>query len=74
MSEIKIEKIELLKEALANGVNVVAGAGFSVLPDFEGKCLPTGDKLCNELENKFGGRVAGWNLEEYSSILEKKIS
>ena len=71
MSDIKIEKAELFKEALANGVNILAGAGFSVLPDLTGKSLPTGEQLCDELEKKFGGRVPGWGLEEYTQILER---
>lgn len=68
----KIEKIDLFREALANGINIVTGAGFSVLPDNSGKRLPNAKQLCAELEVRFNEKNEGWDLEILSDIIESR--
>lgn len=51
---IEIAREDLFKEKLLTGINLFTGAGFSCLPDEEGRCLPTADELCPEICKKFG--------------------
>ena len=50
---IKIDREDLFAEKVLSGINLFTGAGFSCLPDDEGKFLPTADELALELCKKF---------------------
>lgn len=51
---IEVKREDLFIEKLLSGINLFTGAGFSCLPDEEGKSLPTADDLCPEICEKFG--------------------
>ena len=51
---IEIAREDLFKEKLLSGINLFTGAGFSCLPDEDGKSLPTVNELCPEICEKFG--------------------
>lgn len=50
---VKIDNKDLLIEKLTTGICLFTGAGFSVLPDNQGRTLPNGSQLAKELMNKF---------------------
>lgn len=50
---IKIDNASLLAEKLCTGISLFTGAGFSLLPDQQGKTLPEGLELAQELVKKF---------------------
>ncbi len=66
---IKIENEEVLKNALICGINLFTGAGFSILPDKEGKKLPLGPQYAEELKTKFGITIPGNNLDQIANIM-----
>ncbi len=49
----KIENVELFREKLRTGICFFTGAGFSTLPDKDGKKLPTATILAKEIAQKF---------------------
>ncbi len=49
----KIDNSELFLEKLRTGICLFTGAGFSTLPDKDGKKLPTSSDLAKELAKKF---------------------
>jgi len=57
--KLDIDNESILKEHLKKGINLFTGAGFSVLPGMDGKCLPTGKELADEIRNLF-------KIEKYS--------
>lgn len=62
---IQIDKQMLFKEALENGINLFTGAGFSKLPDPNGKLLPDAPDLSSEICERFNVSSS------YSSDLER---
>ena len=64
-----IENEYSFKEALGSGINILTGAGFSLLAEDEsGRALPAGNALKAELEAEFG--VKGSSLEALATILK----
>ena len=54
MSDIDIQNENSFQHALHAGMNLFAGAGFSILSkDAQGRYLPLGDSLCEELVDAF---------------------
>ncbi len=70
--DIEIGRIDLFKEKLLTGINLFTGAGFSCLPDEDGKKLPTGDELCPEICERFGlsYEVFGSDLEAICALAD----
>lgn len=67
---IKIEKNGLFHQALAGGINLFLGAGFSLYArDEEGRPLPDGDALTRELSEQFGVSP-NMSLPQMSTILK----
>jgi len=67
---MKIYNEHTLQQALKDGINIFAGAGFSILAkDKNGLFLPTGNKLAKELQIEFGLSIS--DLVKQSTILEK---
>ena len=62
---IQIDQEAMFKEALISGINLFTGAGFSKLPDANGKTLPDAAELCGEICEKFSISAA------YSNDLER---
>lgn len=61
-----------LSKALEEGVNIFIGAGFSVLAkDGEGKHLPVGDALVNEIRSTFQSVPPNLDLAKTAMFLEK---
>lgn len=48
-----IDKENMFRTALATGINIFAGAGFSRLPDLDGNYLPAASELCTEICSHF---------------------
>lgn len=69
---IEIENENLLKKAMESGVNIFAGAGFSVLPSPSGNSLPTGDELKLELSREFGIKSDGLSLVDVATIINSR--
>lgn len=71
---IKIDRENLFKERLSSGINLFTGAGFAILPDDDGVCLPTAKLLCDELLEKFNldGDIYGDDLETLSALVDKE--
>lgn len=66
---MKIEHENTLKQALNAGINIFAGAGFSVLAsDVKSKTLPIGSKLASELQTFF--HLPKLDLVKLATILE----
>lgn len=60
-----------LIDAMHSGLNLFVGAGFSVYAkDKNGRNLPTGNKLIEELHTNFGSGQK--DLARYCSVMEKK--
>ena len=71
---IKIEEKNTFDKALKNGISLFLGAGFSVLSqDKQGKNLPCGVELLEELKDKFPKVKAFNDLSKVSTVLEKSI-
>lgn len=51
--KVKIDNVELLREKLHTGICFFTGAGFSSLPDKNGKKLPTAKILAQDIVDKF---------------------
>lgn len=64
---IKIDFEHLLKEYMREGINIFAGAGFSILPNSKGESLPLGSELVNLLCEHFN-----YN-NEYNFSLQRLI-
>lgn len=70
---LHIDKPEMFKEALSNGINIFAGAGFSKLPDSHGRCLPAANELCDDICSVFSiPSSRNWDLEQISSLVNLK--
>lgn len=67
---IEIARKDLFKEKLLTGINLFTGAGFSCLPDEDGKGLPIADELCPEICGKFGlsYKIFGNDLEAICAL------
>jgi hypothetical protein len=62
-----------LIQSLRTGINIFAGAGFSVLPSPDGCCLPLGSTFAVELCNKFGFENSfGYDLPDLSELLTRE--
>lgn len=48
-----IDCVEMFKAALQRRINLFTGAGFSALPDPDGKCLPDATQLCEDICDRF---------------------
>ncbi len=72
---MKLEKLEyedMFKKALRNGIMLFCGAGFSVeSEDANGKKLPTGDGLLEELKQRFSSIQSYTNLPRACTKLER---
>ena len=70
---LHIDKPEMFKEALSKGINIFAGAGFSKLPDSNGKYLPTANELCDDICSAFSISTSlNLDLEQISSLVNLK--
>lgn len=69
---MNIEHEDLLKRYLSDGINLFAGAGFSVLPDNEGNKLPTGLELKDEICNFFKEDAKDLSLEDICTVVDSK--
>jgi hypothetical protein len=69
---MRIENEHTFKKALSEGINLFAGAGFSVLAnDCEGRPLPIGSEFAAELLSKFDiPKSTSLDLSKISTILE----
>lgn len=66
-----IDCVEMFKVALQTGINLFTGAGFSILPDANGKVLPASNDLCNEICERFSiNPKYKDDLEKLSNILK----
>ena len=67
-----IEFKNTFERALRTGINLFVGSGFSILSkDSEGRPLPTGGELANELATVFGMSSA-LKLAQIATILENQ--
>lgn len=67
-----IESKKTFERALQEGINIFTGAGFSVLSsDKDGRLLPIGDDLKNELLKKFPGTPATLQLPQLCTLISK---
>lgn len=70
---MKIEYENTFRKALADGINLFLGAGFSVLAQgADKKPLPVGGQLADELVSKFGAHdlsLSGLNLPQICQVL-----
>ena len=67
---MKIENENTFRTALNDSLNLFVGSGFSTLAkDSEGRSLPIGSELCDELTENFNLRE-GLNLMQVSTILK----
>lgn len=58
---------------LSRGLNMFCGAGFSVEAcDTQGKKLPTGPNLLNDLKKEFSGLDSFTRLDRASAVIERK--
>ena len=65
-----IDCAEMFKVALQNGINLFTGAGFSTLPDPDGKRLPVASELCKDICIRFSiDPKYKENLEQLSNIV-----
>lgn len=65
-----IDCVEMFKAALQRGINLFTGAGFSTLPDPDGKCLPDATQLCEDICDRFSiNPKYKSDLEQLSNIL-----
>lgn len=69
---IEIDNEETFKECLKNGINLFTGAGFSILPDVEGKELPLGNEYAKELSEHFGLKKQYVDLDRLSNLLPQE--
>ena len=70
---LRIDKANMFKEALINGVNIFAGAGFSKLPDPNGKSLPEASELCSDICSAFSiPSTFNSDLEKVSNLVNLK--
>jgi len=68
-----IDKENMFKAALATGINIFAGAGFSSLPDSTGNRLPLASELCAEICSHFSLNPSYKDdLEMLSAILQTR--
>ena len=68
-----IDKPAMLKEKLQNGINLFTGAGFSKLPDLDGRVLPDAADLCDEICKQFSlSSTYDNNLEKISNIVNRR--
>ena len=71
--DIKIDHPNLFTEKLQNGINLFAGAGFSKLPDKDGKELPDASLLCEEICEVFSLESSYENdLERVSNVVNRR--
>jgi len=69
--EIEIDNSSTFKANLSNGINLFTGAGFSVLPDSAGSCLPTSQGLAEEISIKFGVALFGDINKTFGIAMDK---
>lgn len=72
--KIQIEEQNTFEKALKKGISLFLGSGFSVLSkDEQGRNLPCGQGLLNEIKKEFP-RISDFNdLSKVSTFLEKSI-
>lgn len=69
-----IDKENMFKAALMSGINIFAGAGFSTLPDPNGKYLPVASELCTEICSHYGINPSYKDdLEKLAGILQTRF-
>lgn len=67
---IKIDQPNMFKEKILTGINLFTGAGFSKLPDLEGRTLPDVSGLCKDICDNFGIESSfGGDLERLANIV-----
>ncbi len=67
---MKIQNENLFKHSLAEGINIFVGAGFSLAASSNGKAMPTGDQLKDELLIHFNRKQPSkLNLTQLCQIL-----
>lgn len=67
---IKIDQPNMFKEKLLTGINLFTGAGFSKLPDLDGRSLPDVPGLCQDICKTFGISTSfGLDLERLANIV-----
>lgn len=67
-----IDKPDLFKQTLSNGINLFTGAGFSLLPDCDGKVLPASESLSKEICERFDIDGYNYDLEKISNLVNNK--
>lgn len=67
-----IDRPELFKQTIMNGINLFTGAGFSILPDCDGKVLPAGGSLAKEICERFDIGGYDYDLEKISNLANIK--
>ena len=65
-----IDKPDLFKQTLSNGINLFTGAGFSLLPDCDGKVLPASESLSKEICERFDIDGYNYDLEKISNFFQ----
>ena len=70
--KLHIDRENLFKDKMLNGINLFTGAGFSCLPDDEGHKLPVAEELCYEICEKFNLSYDdfGNDLETISALVD----
>lgn len=69
---MKIENKSTFERCLREGINIFTGAGFSLLAnDREGRTLPVGDDLRNELLVEFPGTPSTLQLPQLCTLLSR---
>lgn len=70
MNNDSIDCVDISKTALQEGINLFTGAGFSKLPDLNGKVLPNANELCDDICERFSLDTKYKNdLERLSNIV-----
>ena len=67
---MNIDKPNMFREMIRTGINLFTGAGFSKLPDINGKSLPDASELCQEICDIFSiPSQYATDLEKVSNIV-----
>ena len=67
---MNIQNESLFRHSLSDGINLFLGAGFSVAASSNGKLLPAGDGLKNELLDRFNRpKPSALNLPQLCQII-----
>ncbi len=71
---MEIQNQNTLEKHLSSGINIFTGAGFSVLAENQGKPLPIGNGLRDEILNKFKGYPKALELPQLCTLISSTKS